>query len=208
MRANNLYLFLPFLLFLNTSCLENETTTTELTFNDILLDIPFKLATNIQNDTNLSARNTRTSTSSDFYTFSGSLENLDLKHEVFTQIEKYKDYPMELFVDNIVVLLKIEDDAGSFVKQVKMEAVNSENNLIAVFTSNRDIYANESYIDADLTIFLDKVLQAIILNKQTVNLFISGETDIDPAILESSRAGIITIQPEIRLHVNLKGYTE
>lgn len=162
--------------------------TTSVDLKPVVLDIPFSI---IQ---------TKADGDAEFYTFSGSYENLNLDDENFKEIKQYVNVIKNIKVKNISLkITKQEGTTGGTI--VKSFTSKVSGGATAEYSVSEPIDLGESYSDSKLTEYALTIVNAL-KEEKTLSINAAGETDINPK--EVGNEGTVKIETIFTVTVPVK----
>jgi len=192
------FFFVCFSLFF-TSCdskdLLDNVPPLKIPLTDISIDIPLTFDTTDTPTPDAALK----STSADFYSFSGESGSINLQNEMFEKLKQYENSSIELLVSDVKVKIETQD-GGTIVRNFTS---TTRGDIVETYTKEGDInVGGAGFSDTELTNHMQKIFGAI-QNNKTVNIEVSGKTNIDPNSIESAEVVVVTIIPSITAQIKL-----
>lgn len=136
----------------------------------------------------------------EFYTFSGSYENLNLDDENLKEIKQYVDVIKSVKVKEIS--LKITKKEGTTGGTVMKNFVSSiSGGATAEYKVDAPIDLGTAYSDDKLTEYAMSIVNALVA-KKTIAISAAGETDINPSTI--GEEGFVTFKTIFSITVPVK----
>jgi hypothetical protein len=186
--------------FLFTTCdVVDKFTTIEIPLKNFPIDIPFTSTSSVavSSDPNLKSLKAEFP---DLYSFGGEYM-LNLNDPGFANLQEYKNSPITLVLTDVKLKITPKNDEGTTVKDFTSSSKIGENTL-STYKKEGFIDMKTEYTDQALTNYLKKAF-ASVQDGKSVNIDISGYSDILPSEIEGVEIGLVSIVCSITAQISL-----